>query len=181
MGNTVSWIYTNNLEDQMKSLQEQLDQNKDNQVTKEEFEEYLSSLSDRVDRNSDGIISKTEIEFYVSEQLQLSLEETKKWKNAYEKLQEDYDKLEDKLRSVQNGKPNEIKISKISTQALKDYIEEEIIRSDSNLKYVPDPIERKVYLTIYKTIMKTLERLFRSTSIDLINHKISFSIEPITK
>ena len=52
---------------------------------------------------------------------------------------------------------------------------------EANLRLIPDPLEKKIYLAVYKTIMKSLEGLFNTTSIDLLNHKISFLIEPNNK
>ena len=166
----------NTLEEQIKSLQLQIDQDRDNKVTKDELRLYFDQITDQVDKNTDGVITHDELENYVNAQMDLSNKETEKWKNAYEKLHEKYDNLLDTLRLEET---KVLDISQISTQALKDYVESEVIGTDANIKLIPDPLERRVYLTVYKTIMKSLEGLFNTTSVDIINHRISFAIQPI--
>ena len=166
----------NTLEEQIKSLQLQIDQDRDNKVTKDELRVYFDQITDQVDKNTDGVITHDELESYVNTQMDLSNKETEKWKNAYEKLHEEYDNLLDTLRLEET---KVLDISQISNQALKDYVESEVMGTDANIKLIPDPLERRVYLTVYKTIMKSLEGLFNTTSVDVINHRISFAIQPI--
>jgi chromosome segregation ATPase len=170
-------IRTQILENQIKNLHEKIDKNKDNIVTKDELKDYFDTLSLKIDKNSDGVITKDELEAYVNRQLSQSKDEIEQWKNAYNNLNEKYETLLDQLRSEET---RTIEVSQVSSQALKDYIKSEIIDSDANLKYVPDALERKVYLTVYKTIMKSLEGLFNTTSIDFLNHRVSFAIQPIS-
>ena len=68
--------------------------------------------------------------------------------------------------------------NEISVKAIEDYIESEIIQSDSNLQFVPDSLERKVYLNVCKTIMYSLKTLFDSANINILNHTITFSVRP---
>lgn len=71
--------------------------------------------------------------------------------------------------------------NEISIEAIEEYIESQIIKSSSNLQFVPDPLERKVYLNVCKTVMESLKTMFNTTSIDVLNHRITFNITPITK
>lgn len=164
------------LEDQIRSLQNQIDQDRDDKVTKEELRKYFNELTDKIDSNNDGVITQNELENYVNQQLELSKSETEQWKEAYQKLNEEYENLLDRMREDQT---KELEISLVSPQALKDYIESEVINTDANMRLIPDPLERRVYLTVYKTIMKSLEGLFNTTSVDVLNHRISFAIQPI--
>ena len=168
--------YTNNdnsIEDRIKELEKQLDANRDNIVTRDELESYFNQLSNNIDKNSDGIITKKELEIYVNQQLQTTNAEIEKWKTAYENLKEEYDRI------VGNNNNTELPNSSISIDSIKKYIKDEIINTDANLRFVPDPIEKKIYLTVYKSIMKSLEALFRTTTVDLVNHRIGFHISPI--
>jgi len=168
------------LEAEIESLRQQIDQNKDQIVTKEELNSYFDILTNKIDNNDDGKISQSELEQYVQSQLNQSNQEVEKWKQAYELLHEKYEALEDRIRSEQ---AQEVKISQISNQALKDYIKSEIIETDANLKLIPDAAEKRIYLTLLKTIMKSLEGplegLFNTTSVDVLNHRISIAINPI--
>jgi len=174
--NSTDQIRNITLQEQIKLLQEQIDQDRDNKVSKTELEQYFDQLTNRIDKNTDGVITHDELESYVDEQLKLSNAEIDEWKTAYEKLYEEYESLLDEIRY---GQTKVFDLSQISSHAIKDYIESELIQTDANLRLIPDPLERKVYLTVYKTIMKSMEGLFNTTSLDLLNHRISFSIQPI--
>ena len=174
---TTNQINQKNLEERIQSLQEQMDQDRDNIVTKDELNEYFKQLASKIDQNSDGVITHEELESYVEEQIKSSKDEIEKWKSSYQTLHAKYEQLLDQLRDEET---RTIEVSQISSQALKDYIKSEIINTDANLGLVPDAIEKKIYLTVYKTIMKSLEGLFNTTSIDLLNHRISFAIQPIS-
>ncbi len=174
------------LASQLKSLQTQIDQDRNNIVTKDELNDFFVQLANKIDKNSDGIISKDELETYVDTQLKASRDEVEVWKKSYETLHDKYDQLLDSYNnnSYNNNnsysdqqKPN--LTSNISQQALKDYIKNEIINTDANLSLVPDVLEKKIYLAVYRTVMKTLESLFNTTTIDLMNHQIKFAIQPI--
>jgi hypothetical protein len=163
------------LETRLQQLEQLLDRDRNNIVTKDELHNYFSQLTDKIDKNSDGIITRSELEWYVNTQIKTGQEEVEKWKSSYETLHNNYEQLLDKLRS----KEKVIAESNISSEALKEYIQTEIIDTDANLGLVPDILEKKIYLTVYKTIMKSLEGLFNTSSVDLLNHRISFSIYPI--
>ena len=120
-------------------------------VTKEDLDKYVNHI---VDKNGDGVISRSELESYVKDQLESRDNETEKWKLAYADLKDQYDIL---LENSTVIKP--VKSIGISTESLKKYIEDEIISSDGNLKLVPDALERKIYLTVYKTVMTSLKGL----------------------
>lgn len=169
-------IREKNLEERIRSLQDQLDQDRDNSVTKDELKEYFEKLSSKIDQNSDGVITHDELESYVETQLESSQGEIEKWKTAYENLHDKYEQLLDQLRSEET---RVIDVSQVSPQALKDYIKSEIINTDANMGLVPDALEKKIYLAVYKTIMNSLEGLFNTTSVDLLNHRISFAIQPV--
>ncbi len=174
---TTNQINQKNLEGQIKTLQDQMDKDRDNIVTKDELNEYFKQLASKIDQNSDGVITHEELESYVEKQIKSSKDEIEKWKSSYQTLHTKYEQLLDQLRDEET---RTIEVSQISSQALKDYIKSEIINTDANLGLVPDALEKKIYFTVYKTIMKSLEGLFNTTSIDLLNHKISFAIQPIS-
>ena len=157
----------------MKQQIDDLDKNKDNIVTKDEMKIYFDSLTTKIDKNSDGKVTKDELKSYVTDNLM--------WKQEYDILLEKYTDLLDNPNFVLGNDTTSRKTitNIISTKALKQYINDEIIESSANLKLVPDSIERKLYLPIYKTIMESLKSLCNTTSIELMNHEIKMSICPI--
>lgn len=176
LSDQASEIKADMVEEEIKILKKELDRNRDNIVTKDELNHYFEILASRIDKNKDNVITHDELEIYVSEQLEKSKQEIEKWKTAYKQIHNRYETLLDKLRDEET---RTIEVSQISSQALKDYIKTEIIDTDTNLRLIPDPIEKKIYLTVYKTILKSLEGVFNTTSVDLLNHRVSFAIQPI--
>jgi chromosome segregation ATPase len=166
----------NNMNEKLQSLQNQIDKNKDNVVTQEEFRAYLICLAEKVDQNRDGIVSQHELKQYLDNQLAEKDKEIEKWKQAFEQLHEEY---ETKLDNLVKG-DTIIQDNRISIPSLKTYIKDEIINTNANLKYIPDALEKKIYLSVYTTVMKSIERLCQTTSIDMMNHRITFNIQPIT-
>lgn len=100
------------------------------------------------------------------------------WEAKYKTLLFDYQCLQKDYNEHQINRTRDIPKSNISMMALKDYINDEILSTDANSKYIPDPIERKAYLTIYKTVLESIQQLSNSTDLNFLNHKISFHIEP---
>ena len=129
------------------------------------LEDRVKELERKIDQNGDGHISKEELNNYLGNQ-RVDIE---RWKTEYKVLEDKYNKL----LSNQGGR------NYVSVSVLKDYIEE-ILKTDSNLKYIPDPLERRVYLTVMKTIMQSLETLFNTTTLEFLNHEITLNINPIS-
>lgn len=178
MGN---YLYTtNSLEQEVESLKSKIDHNNDNLVTKDELDQYFKSLSNKIDHNNDGLISKEELEQYVDSKDK----DVEKWKSMYEQellkaeiLQEEVDRLKTYLNFA-TGLDEIERHSFISSKCISDYIEENIVNTDANLKYLPDAVERKVYYTLYKTSLESLEQMCNTTTLSVMNHKIKLSIEP---
>ena len=169
-------LHQDNLTNTTNNMYNNIDINQDQYVTKAEMEQYFKSLTDKLDQDKDGIVSKEELEDYVKEQISITQEEVEKWRSAYNTIFKEYEDLKESLR-VEEGRV--LEVSNISTRILKDYIQREIIEDKSNIRMLPDPIERRLYLKIYKTILKSLEKISDKTALDILGHRISFAIQPI--
>lgn len=141
------------------------------------LEERINKLQELIDQNNDNIVTKDELKQYVKKQIN-NKDETEKWKAAYEKLHNEHIEL---LKEYEKTLviPREIKKSHVSISALQDHIQNEIISTDANLKYIPDFLERQAYLSAYKTLMMSMAGLCNTTSVDIMNHRLSFILEPI--
>lgn len=112
-------------------------------------------------------------------------ENIEEWKSKYLSLLSDYEilKMENKQREINTSNNTNTNtntnINSISITALKDYIENEILSTEANSKYIPDAIERRAYLTIYKTVLETFLQLSNNTNLTLLNHKIGIHLEPL--
>lgn len=187
MGNIVSNLFSSDIQTKVDLLEREMDKNKDNVVTKQELESYFNFLSDKIDNNNDGIISKSELKSYVSSQIGNKDAEIEKYKKMYEEeklkteiYQEEIDRLKTYLNFA-TGEDSVERQSYISNLAIKDYIQTNHIETDSNIKFLPDAIERKILFSSYKTSLESLEQLCNTTTLELMNHKIKLSIESSDK
>ena len=143
-----------------------------NYVTKED----LSHFFQEIDKNKDNVITKDELDKYMKKYSK----DTKKWKQKYLNLLQDYEMLkqDSDAQNIEKTSRDNEHLSSISLLAVKDYVENEIMKTDANSKYIPDSIERKAYLSVYKTILEALCQLSNSTELTLLNHKLTLHLEP---
>ena len=71
-------------------------------------------------------------------------------------------------------------IPKSKMEEMKQELKNEIIDTDANIGWIPDAIERRAYLTMYKTVLEILEKMANTTKIELLNHILTIKIEPKT-
>lgn len=180
-----SFIYNNsNLENEVSKLKTKIDDNNDNLVTKDELLTYFTKLTDKIDNNKDGIITQDELEAYVKTQMNDKDKEIEKYKKLYEeeklksiKLLEENERLKAYLDFATGEETIERK-SYVSTKCISDYIEDNILSSEANSKYIPDSLERKTYISFYKSGLENLKQFCDTSSFGMANHKISMILEP---
>jgi len=174
-----------NLEEEVNQLKVKIDKDKDNLVTKDELLSYFHQLTNKIDHNNDGVITQDELESYVKTQMDDKNEEIEKWKNLYQDIKMKNLKLVEeveRLRAYLDFATGEDKIERrsyISSEHITNYIENNLLNTDSNLKYIPDALERKAYFNIYKTSLESLKQLCNTSCLNTINHKITLSLTPI--
>lgn len=69
------------------------------------------------------------------------------------------------------------KISDISKKKIKDHVDKILENSDTNISYLPDFVERKIYENIFGIVLNLLDDILETTSIKLIGHEISFDLK----
>ena len=120
--------------------------------------------------------------------------------NSYElnKIKEENDflkktntRLEEQINSLQtniiaeNGlsllakSKKEIKI--ISEQKIDEYINNILKNPDTNISWLPDVVEKKIYKNIAMISLNILETTLENSNIQLFGHKISFVMDPIVE
>jgi hypothetical protein len=93
-------------------------------------------------------------------------------KNAYDAL---YDKHERLLKSIPLSPVN----SKISDQAVDDYVAKMLHDPNLNLKYIPTELESIVYKNVIKLGLHAIAKVSDDSSIQLFNHRIKISVVPL--
>ena len=111
------------------------------------------------------------------------LNDVQQWKTKYSTLLSNYEALQkdyNNLLNTQSSRNLERPFnSVISLSALQQYIDDEILATSANSKFIPDALERKAYLAIYKTALETIQQFSNNTALTLLNHRISIYLEPI--
>ena len=113
-------------------------------------------------------------------------EKSEKYKDKYEDCKDKYDRLMTDYLLLQEEfenrvVPREVGISNnsISLTAIKDHVDQNILATDANSKWVPDALERKAYITIYKSVLESILQLSNTSSFTTLNHKITMNIQPM--
>ena len=115
-------------------------------------------------------------------------EKSEKYKDKYEDCKDKYDRLMTDYLLLQEEFENQIvprgiadnNISHISLTAIKDHVDQNILATDANSKWVPDALERKAYISIYKSVLESILQLSNTSSLTSMNHKITMNIQPIS-
>ena len=96
--------------------------------------------------------------------------------------------LEAKVKELQNvnasildkADHNRIDVLNILSQKRIDEFVEELLSNDStNIAYLPDFVERQLYRNTLNITFKLLNKLFNTTSVSFIGHKLKLDIEPL--
>ena len=171
----------NNKVQDMKAI---IDNDKDDLVTKEELLEYFNKLADKIDSNKDGIITQNELKVYVKSQMNNKDNQIIEIEKLYEieklksiKLEEEVERLKAYL-DFATGEDTIRRSSFISSDCLMKYIEDNIMKTNSNHKYIPDSLEKKAYFNLYKTSLESVKQLCNTSSLEILNHKLTFIIQP---
>jgi len=68
------------------------------------------------------------------------------------------------------------KIVDVSKDKLNDYIDKLLENSDTNISYLPDFVEKKIYTNILGIALNILDDILETTSINFIGHKITLDL-----
>jgi regulator of replication initiation timing len=68
----------------------------------------------------------------------------------------------------------------VSTDHIKQYVDEMLKNSDINIYGFPDAIEKQIYRNIFNMLLNVLDHTLDTSEIKLFGHKIIFDIQPIS-
>jgi hypothetical protein len=163
----------------------------------------LQSKVDELDKNKDGLVSKQEFERWSEQQLlrqQQSLELFKerfvleyeanygikidKLQNENESLKAINIELEKKLTetseiSLENGDSGR-PLREISKERITKSVER-LIQSETNIKWLPDFVERQLYRNIFNILIGLLDELVTTTSMEILGHTLTMHLEAKTE
>lgn len=70
-------------------------------------------------------------------------------------------------------------VIKKSEEKIRQYVEELLSNPSTNISWLPDSVERKIYCNFLNIIIKTLETIIESVNFDFLGHRINFVVDPV--
>jgi chromosome segregation ATPase len=177
------------------------------QSTVQQLQERLENI-EKIDLNNDGVISKSEFEKWKLDGLQdiknaIKMDIRNEYEDKMINLNKNIDNLQkeiEALRSINrelednlhnkntiiqklganiesNDDVKEL-VSMLSKEQINIYVEEMLANEETNIKYLPDVVERQIYRNMFKLTLKMLNKIMNSVSFEMINHKMSINMIP---
>lgn len=162
----------------------------------------LEERLDLIDTNRDGNVSKYELQSWMAtmeakietkyldtlKQRTNELNEAKKQVNELQKQLDSLlaiqEQLEAQLRVKQEVVPKAVHsedsaVVNLSKERINAWVEEMLATKESNIKYLPDFVERQIYRNVLGLMMNLLDRVAESVYIKFLGHQLVFDIDPI--
>jgi len=112
---------------------------------------------------------------------------TKKATNKINTLQNTYDELFkkhqmyiDKVQQTDNVVDNSSQKIHVSQTAIEKYVDDLLSDPNINIYYLPDSIEKPIYVNTMKMLLSILQKSLNHINIDVVGHELKFHIEPQT-
>jgi predicted nuclease with TOPRIM domain len=157
--------------------------------SKKDHDEEVKTISQYIDGKFEELLksnqtSITEIRGYISEKMKEHLEgsaeanseadeQAKKVKDAYDQLCEKHKALVEDLNIPQAP------ASKISEDAVAEFVEKLMADPKTNIYGFPDVIESAVYRNLLKTVLHAVAHACDESVIVFLGHQIRVSIQPL--
>lgn len=123
----------------------------------------------------------------VNPQTKSQIDELLKQVDALKKINND---LENKVKHLESkneqlltqAEVNRIdSLSELSQKRIDEFVEELLKNENINIDYLPDFVERQIYRNTINITFKLLNKLFNTTSIKFMGHKLKLDIEPLVE
>ena len=179
------------------STLENIDSDGDGKVSKKEFEIWRIEQNHHLTEFKEKIIAQEKLKYSKKildkdmkiEQLEREMKLLKKSnKNQAEEFSKKRQEILDKMQidnDYRNSNENCADSSSISTAAellseeqIKQFVEELLTDDNINIGYLPDWVERKLYINIFNILIGLLKKTVKSTSIKFIGHQIYLDMKP---
>lgn len=64
---------------------------------------------------------------------------------------------------------------------VKKFVDDILADPDTNISWLPDVVERKLYINIITVAMKSLETVLETSSVNFLSHKLKFVVDPVVE
>jgi len=83
------------------------------------------------------------------------------------------------LTNINSGNAPKKQLSEISVQKINEFVDKMLTDENINIKYLPDFVERQIYINIFTILISLLNNTLDTAVIQLLGHEIKFNINPI--
>jgi len=67
---------------------------------------------------------------------------------------------------------------KLSKTKINNYVDEIINNSETNIRYLPDFVEKQIYRNVFRIGINLMDKICESSSINILGHTLSFEFDP---
>jgi signal transduction histidine kinase len=71
---------------------------------------------------------------------------------------------------------NRENLTEVSKDKIKHYVDNLLENSDTNISYLPDFVEKKIYTNILGVALKVLDDMLQTTTMKFLGHEIAFDL-----
>lgn len=84
--------------------------------------------------------------------------------------------LRQKLAELEKQQPGVKPVSILSKDEIKHFVESLLTNDNVNIKYLPDSVERNLYVNVFTILMEILKETLTGVKIDMMGHKLKLYI-----
>ena len=97
-------------------------------------------------------------------------------------------KQEKKIKDLENKNSTILEMAEVnrldsqgelSVKRLNAFVEELLQNESTNIGFIPDFAERQIYRNVFNLMFKLMNKLFDTTSVKFMGHKLKLDIEPL--
>ena len=146
-----------------------LDRNRDGVVTRNELDQWTRSLEEKIETKYSSQLADREKEL---ESAKLYIEQLE---NQIAEIKKSQPGPEHGSRAVHHSDDNVVQLSKAR---INQWIEEMLANKGTNIKYLPDFVERMIYRNVLNMGINLMDRAVDSVHFQFLGHQLVFDIEP---
>lgn len=156
---------------------------------------------EHIDKNNDGIISRKEFEQWKNNELMdikknIKNDVKNQYKNKIDELQNQLESAKSINNELSNAlhKKNELierlgenidddedvqkLVDLLSQEKINQFVEELLEDEETNIKYLPDFVERQIYRNVFRLSIRLVNKMMNSMTFELVNHKLHVAMVP---
>ena len=101
--------------------------------------------------------------------------------NVIDNLKERICRLEEQLKITKKTGDEESSCSNLQYDetAIEQYVDELLENEHVNFSFIPDYVEKKMYVHLFGGMLRTIQHVFGSSQICVLKHRIRIMLEPM--